>query len=136
MLSFVATLTINFSFVFCLSFIAVAAKAPRKTLAARSSMSSPSSVGKKKSTGGGNPIKMWPKPSWQKGLQAFLGGEGSDSSDSSSSANTSLTETDRLQECSGSSDSGVSTGQGSSAHCSSGLLDGDIAQLNSDTEDD
>ena len=109
-----------------------------------SALSPSSSSNKKKAKGvGGNALKIWPAPKWQKNLHAFLGVEQPDSSGSadgaSSSGNTSLQETDVAtdEQLAGmSSDSGSSC-QGSSSMASGiGLLSGDIAQLNSDDDDD
>ncbi|XP_013385118.1 PCNA-associated factor-like [Lingula anatina] len=56
----------------CSTVKAVAAKAPRKALAAvPASADSPSSTGKGKYAGG-NPAHPRPTPSWQKGLDSFL----------------------------------------------------------------
>ena len=114
-------------------------------------MSSPSGgSGKKKSkhVGAGNPIKMWPTPSWQKGLQQFLGGEtnGGECASSSSSANTSLTEVEMIDEEHtraftrnelSTQEQGTSSGSGSSGSNSRmKLLDDDLTQLNSDSDDD
>lgn len=125
------------------------AKAPRKNLApAGGGVASPSSGnGKKKAKqgGAGNPLKMWPTPTWQKGLQGFFGGEGSsgECSSSSSSANTSLTETEQMEEQPevttydrselSRQEQGGSSGSGSSRVK---LLDDDLTQLNSDSEED
>lgn len=62
---------------------AVVAKAPRKNVASgRSSVVSPNGVAsgkrKGKAGGGGNPLKLWPVPKGQKGLQSFLGSQTSD----------------------------------------------------------
>ena len=59
---------------------AVVAKAPRKNVASRSSNGSSPSGGSLSSKkrgklgGGGNPLKIWPIPKGQKGLQSFFGG--------------------------------------------------------------
>ena len=122
----------------------MAAKAPRKQLGvARTVVTSPSSRGKKSGGGklavGGNPAKIWPAPAWQKGIQAFLsGGEGSSSGESSADSSKAKAPTEQL-EVGTSKDMGLSSsgGEGSSAAAlSSSLLDDDIAQLNSDDEDD
>ena len=127
---------------------AVAAKAPRKSLPASHSVVSPSSSGsKKKAKGvGGNPLKIWPAPKWQKGLHQFLGveqpgsggGACGESSSSSSSTNTSMNEIDMAAE--GQMDVGMGSSgcPGSSSTPASGieLLGGEIAQLNSDSEED
>ena len=129
------------------SFLAVAAKAPRKNLPSSRSAVSPSGGGnKKKAKGvGGNPFKMWPTPKWQQNLHTFLGVEQPESScsseaeESSSSANTSVDMMTEAQGTSAGSSSSCQDGlQGSSSKMSAGLelLSGDIAQLNSDSEDD
>lgn len=94
---------------------------------------------------------MWPTPKWQQNLHTFLGVEqpGSSSSsssagESSSSASTSVELTIEAQVI-----DGTSAGSSSSSSCEDGvtgsssdiatgleLLSGDIAQLNSDSEDD
>lgn len=55
-------------------YTAVAAKAPRKSLGggggggSRSNISSPSSISKRKGKAfGGNPVRLHPTPTWQKG---------------------------------------------------------------------
>lgn len=133
---------------------AVAAKAPRKSLPSGGSSVSPSGgsrLSKKKAKGsGGNPFKMWPTPKWQQNLHTFLGVEqpgsssSSSSGESSSSASTSaemMAEVAGTSAGSGSSCSSSSCQdgvQGSSSNMATGLelLSGDIAQLNSDSEDD
>lgn len=55
---------------------AAGAKAPRKQVggsssSAASSCGSPSSSGKNKYAGG-NPVKWWPSPKWQKGIGDFF----------------------------------------------------------------
>ena len=132
---------------------AVAAKAPRKSLPSSQSAASPSSSGtKKKAKGavGGNSLKIWPAPKWQKNLHQFLGieqggsgGACGESSSSSSSANTSLTEltTEAHMDVgvgSSSCQDGVEGSSSSGAGTSSGLalLGGDIAQLNSEGEEE
>ena len=139
---------------FLSSFSAVAAKAPRKNLPSSGSSVSPSGgsrLSKKKAKGsGGNPFKMWPTPKWQQNLHTFLGVEQPGSSSSSSSAGESSscasTSADVMAEAqvvagtsAGSSSSSCQDGvQGSSSNMATGLelLSGDIAQLNSDSEDD
>ena len=136
------------------SFSAVAAKAPRKSLPSSGSSVSPSGgsrLGKKKAkSSGGNPFKMWPTPKWQQNLHSFLGVEqpGSSSSssspgESSSSASTSAEMTVEAQVMAGTSAGSSSSCQdgvqgSSSSNIATGLelLSGDIAQLNSDSEDD
>ena len=135
------------------SFSAVAAKAPRKNLPSSGSSVSPSGgsrLSKKKAKGsGGNPFKMWPTPKWQQNLHTFLGvdqpGSSSSSSstgESSSSASTSADTMADAQVVAGSSVASSSSCQdgvqGSSSNMATGLelLSGDIAQLNSDSEDD
>ena len=54
-------------------FTAVGAKAPRKQVgggssSAASSFGSPTSSGNKNKYNGGNPVKWWPSPKWQKGI--------------------------------------------------------------------
>ncbi|KAL9987575.1 hypothetical protein ACROYT_G001909 [Oculina patagonica] len=56
---------------------AVAAKAPRKQVgggssSAASSFGSPTSSGGKNKYAGGNPVKWWPSPKWQKGIGDFF----------------------------------------------------------------
>ena len=74
---------------------AVAAKAPRKLAIAPpptrvTPTSSKGKVSKRKSPGGGgNPVKIWPTPSWQKSIQSFFSQaeaskEGSSGSDNNS----------------------------------------------------
>ena len=80
---------------------------------------------------------MWPKPTWQKGLQTFLsggGGEGEGASSSSSSANTSLTsEPDVHSEAmEGASGSGLK--QTGTSNCFGTLLDDGITEINSDED--
>ena len=58
-----------------LSVIAVGAKAPRKQVggssSAASSFGSPTSSGSSRNKyAGGNPVKWWPSPKWQKGTKA------------------------------------------------------------------
>jgi hypothetical protein len=136
------------------SLLAVAAKAPRKNLPSSGSSVSPSGgsrLGKKKAKGnGGNPFKMWPTPKWQQNLHSFLGVEQPGSSNSSSSAGESSSSASTSAEVTaeaqviagtsaGSSSSSYQDGvQGSSSNIATGLelLSGDIAQLNSDSEDD
>ena len=64
-----------FSHHWYLSFIAVAAKAPRKQLGsasgAGSSSKTPSKKGSYSSGGGGNPLRVCDIPSWQKGEYSF-----------------------------------------------------------------
>lgn len=88
---------------------------------------------------------MWPKPTWQQNLHTFLGVEkpGSSSSssagESSSSVSTSVDVIEDTQVASAGSSSSSQDGvQGSSSTMATGLelLSGDIAQLNSDSEDD
>jgi len=59
---------------------AAGAKAPRKQVggssAAASSFGSPTNAGKNKH-GGGNPVKWWPSPKWQKGIGEFFSKENS-----------------------------------------------------------
>lgn len=126
---------------FTFFFTAVAAKAPRKNVpTARSPQSSSGGNNKKKAkAGGGNPFKTWPTPKWQQNLHTFLGVEQPESSSSSSTAGAStssymMTEAQLVPGSSGSS----CQDQGSSSNTAAGLelLSGDIAQLNSDSEDD
>lgn len=116
------------------------AKAPRKNLVSgRTSTVSPvSGKGKAKAGGAGNPLKLWPIPKGQKGLQGFLrGGDGGCGSDADGGC--------------GSSGAGpASSMEGSSEHLEEeGLADTDssaqnnslvnledITQLNSDSEGD
>lgn len=122
----------------------MAAKAPRKQLGVARTVTSPSSRGKKSGGGklpmGGNPAKIWPAPAWQKGIQAFLSsGEGSGECSTSSSISSKAKVPLEQPEVGTSKDMGSpsSSGEGSSsADLSSSLLDDDIAQLNSDDEDD
>ncbi|XP_020628848.1 PCNA-associated factor-like [Orbicella faveolata] len=56
---------------------AVGAKAPRKQVgggssSAASSFGSPTSSGNKNKYNGGNPVKWWPSPKWQKGIGDFF----------------------------------------------------------------
>lgn len=56
---------------------AVGAKAPRKQVgggssSAASSFGSPNSSGNKNKYNGGNPVKWWPSPKWQKGIGDFF----------------------------------------------------------------
>lgn len=56
---------------------AVGAKAPRKQVgggssSAASSFGSPNSSGNKSKYNGGNPVKWWPSPKWQKGIGDFF----------------------------------------------------------------
>ena len=122
----------------------MAAKAPRKQLGVARTVTSPSNRGKKPGGGkvavGGNPAKIWPAPAWQKGIHAFLSsGEGSSGS-AESSANSSISsEPDvPMQQVGTSKDVGLSSSGEGSSTCTAGisLLDDDIAQLNSDDEDD
>ena len=58
-----------------MSVIAVGAKAPRKQVggssSAASSFGSPTSSGSSRNKyAGGNPVKWWPSPKWQKGTKA------------------------------------------------------------------
>lgn len=125
---------------------AVVAKAPRKQLAPVRSVTSPSSGKSKKGKlfVGGNPAKAWPTPTWQKGIQTFLGGGSSSSSSGGECSSSSATN-------SGSSDSeeqpmstvdfmseqgSHSTRESHSAGVGVSLLDEDITQLNSDEDDD
>ena len=52
--------------------VAVAARAPRKSVGVSRPVSSPSPSGgrskKGKSVVGGNPVKLWGTPEWQKGI--------------------------------------------------------------------
>ena len=143
-----------------LSVSAVAAKAPRKNVASgRSSVISPGgTAGKRKAKGGGgNPLKLWPVPKGQKGLQGFLGGGGSDGASCSAGSSSFMEEGNSSEhfeeeEIVGASSSeqleeGVSnteTGSSSSLEdsppttsnsISTNLLD-DITQLNSDSDED
>lgn len=58
----------------CVCSLAVAAKAPRKQVASVRSVCSPVSSKSKLSRrgGGGNVIKPWPTPTWQKGRLEFV----------------------------------------------------------------
>ena len=132
------------------------AKAPRKQLAPVRPMVSPgcgkSKKGGSKLGGGGNTVKTWATPEWQKGIQTFLsGGDGGECSSSSSSADTSLIterppkdldvsnsgseDMDSEEQCS-SPAAGISPLDSSSQAAGLYLLDSSITQLNSDDEDD
>ena len=120
---------------------AVAAKAPRKTLAAPSPSSvSPTSNNKKKPGCSGNPLKLWPKPSWQKGLMAFIasgGGEESSGCSSSSSGDSNDCEIEKNVVSEETTQPTIDMeGVGSSSSNNMPLLGSDIAQLNSDSEED
>jgi len=124
---------------------AVVAKAPRKQLAPVRSVTSPSSGKSKKGKlfVGGNPAKVWPTPTWQKGIQTFLGGGSSSSSGgecSSSSATNSGSSDSEEQPMSTvdfmSEQGSHSTQESHSAGVGVALLDEDITQLNSDEDDD
>lgn len=127
------------------SFTAVVAKAPRKQLAPVRSVTSPSSGKSKKGKllVGGNPVKVWPTPTWQKGIQTFLGGgecSGSGGECSSSSAtNSGSSDTEEQPMNTGEfvSEQGSSstTRQSSASRVGVSLLDDTITQLNSDEED-
>lgn len=128
------------------------AKAPRKNIAAgRSNGISPSTgggSGKKKGKvgGSGNPLKLWPIPKGQKGLQSFFGGCGGDGAGPSGSAENnelerlegepsgSCEEVEQLVEEEASSSEGG--GSGIENNSSVQLLDDDITQLNSDSDQD
>lgn len=74
---------------------AAGAKAPRKQVggcssSAASSCGSPSSSGKNKYAGG-NPVKWWPSPKWQKGIGDFFGKENSSDEISQDSPGSSAT---------------------------------------------
>lgn len=94
--------------------IAVVARAPRKAMGSSSSAVTPVSASKggskKGKHVGGNTMKMWPTPSWQKDLKAFL-----DVSSPTSSA-SSRTEGDEAQ--ASSMDDLVPKSQGSSTSSS------------------
>lgn len=64
---------------------AVGAKAPRKQFGATSSsVGSPNnSGGGKNKNSGGNPVKWWPSPKWQKGIGQFFPKDGASNEDSS-----------------------------------------------------
>ena len=114
---------------------AVVAKAPRKNIAAgRSSIVSPSNGGagkrKNKVGGSGNPLKLWPVPKGQKGLQSFFGG------DSGVSPSSNLAEeTIEPEEGSSSGVSSTDCMEGTSSSNPLHLLE-DITQTNSDSDDD
>lgn len=63
---------------------AVGAKAPRKQFfASSSSVGSPNnSGGGKNKNSGGNPVKWWPSPKWQKGIGQFFPKDGASNEDS------------------------------------------------------
>ena len=140
----------SFSFV-----SAVVAKAPRKNV--RSSVISPSgsASGKRKGKagGGGNPLKLWPVPKGQKGLQCFFGGQSSEDGGCSSACVEAGSSSEQLEEFAqeqfvaeepASCEEGSSHEEEGSSHegeesddtpiDSMNLLD-DITQLNSDSED-
>lgn len=59
---------------------AAGAKAPRKQVGGSSSSSAASSLGSPTSSGknkyaGGNPVRWWPSPKWQKGIGDFFSKE-------------------------------------------------------------
>lgn len=124
---------------------AVVAKAPRKNVVpGRSSVISPgSAAGKRKGKAGngGNPLKLWPVPKGQKGLQSFLGSSDGDSSSSAKEGTSSSELVGDLEEEEESAE--ASTREGSSTEednvpitsCSKNFLE-DITQLNSDSEED
>ncbi len=143
---------------------AVVAKAPRKNIAAgRSSVLSPSSgSGKKKSGGSGHSLKLWPVPKGQKGLQSFLNGnatsgssEGAGSSSGEgpgcSNAGPSSSESEQWDRIEGALETSAHEDASSEDNQEENdtesdeetevtnpltqLLDGDIAQLNSDDSD-
>ncbi|CAH3031742.1 unnamed protein product [Pocillopora meandrina] len=64
---------------------AVGAKAPRKQFGASSSSSSVGSPnnsgGGKNKNSGGNPVKWWPSPKWQKGIGQFFPKDGASNED-------------------------------------------------------
>lgn len=131
---------------------AVVAKAPRKNVVSGSSVISPGGASGKrkgKAGGGGNPLKLWPVPKGQKGLQGFLGlssggSESESSGSSSSSSSKAITNSQQFEE-SGEEEmiEASSTEEGSSSSCCveegagtpPSSLD-DITQLNSDSEED
>lgn len=85
--------------------------------------SSKGKVSKRKLPGGGNSVKMWPTPSWQKGIQSFFS---SQAKEQSSSSDTS--ENDESFE--GPSGSGNTAEQ-----CNQSLTDAPIDDTNSDIEE-
>ena len=119
------------------------AKAPRKQLAPVRSVTSPS-TGKSKKCKllvGGNPAKAWPTPTWQKGIQTFLGGGSSSGGECSSSSATNSGSSDTEEQPMSTVDfiseqSSNSTEQCPGACGGVSLLDGDITQLNSDEDGD
>ena len=121
------------------------AKAPRKQLAPVRSVTSPSSGKSKKGKllVGGNPVKVWPTPTWQKGIQTFLGGGECSSSggecSSSSATNSGSSDTEEqpmnLGELVSEQESSSTTRQSSGSCVGVSLLDDTITQLNSDDED-
>lgn len=131
---------------------AVVAKAPRKNIVSgRSSVISPNggAPGKRKGKAGGsggNPLKLWPVPKGQKGLQSFFGGHGSDdASGSSPMEGTSTSEqlegeefvgTPVVEEGSGSSCAESSSSCEDNLTTNSVNLLDDITQLNSDSDED
>ena len=139
----------SFSFV-----SAVVAKAPRKNVASvRSSVISPSgsASGKRKGKagGGGNPLKLWPVPKGQKGLQSFFGGQSSEDGGCSSACVEAGSSSEQLEEFAqeqfvaeepasceeGSSHEGEESGCDDDTPIDSMNLLDDITQLNSDSED-
>lgn len=113
-----------------LTLSAVVAKAPRKNLVSgRTSTVSPASgKGKGKAGGTGNPLKRWPIPKGQKGLQGFL--RGGDGGCGSSAAGSSSME----GSCEHSEEEEFADTD--SAQNNSLVNLEDITQLNSDSEQD
>lgn len=116
-------------------------------MSGRSTAISPNGASAKRKAGsGGNPLKLWPVPKGQKGLQSFIGGHGSASDDDSgpsSMEGTSTSEQLEEEELVGTSveDGPSSSCEGSSSSCADKLptnsvnLLEDITQLNSDDSD-
>ena len=105
------------------------AKAPRKNLVSgrTSSVSPASGKGKGKTGGAGNPLKLWPIPKGQKGLQGFLrGGDGCGSSAAGSSS---------MEGTSEQSEEEIADVDSPAQNNSLVNLE-DITQLNSDTEEE
>ena len=134
----------------CAVYTAVAARAPRKTVASpRPAGGSPSGGGGRGRKGksiavGGNPAKLWPTPDWQKGI----GVGGAAHTHSLSSLSLSLLVKGFLMGTGDQEEPGPSreshthqeeemetAATGSSSEVGVAILDSSIAQLNSDDDD-
>lgn len=98
-------------------------------------MSSPNGTKKKGKVVGGNPLKVWPIPKGQKGLHSFLGDGERDSSGPSTSKDADIMDNEVMNQQEDIQGTSSSSGEGSSSSSMMHMLE-DIAQLNSDSEED